>query len=84
MATSEHNERTHSLIRFVGFGGIAALLAAAVAIGKTQAVIESDSAMLKEDQHQTEQVIEEVKVEQQELTDVARRVDKLEDKVNAR
>lgn len=78
--TSEHHERLHSLVKFMGFGGIAALLAIAVSVGKTQNIIESNAIALKEDQQQTQQVIEEVKVQQQEITDVDRRVNRLEDK----
>lgn len=79
-ATSNHHERLHTLIKFVGFSGIAALLVAAASIGKTQVIIETSAIALKEEQQQTQQVIEEVKVQQQEITDVDRRVTRLEDK----
>ncbi|SUF61157.1 Uncharacterised protein [Salmonella enterica subsp. arizonae] len=76
-------DRSHQLIKFLGFTGVAAIISIAVSLGKTQQVIEDTSAQTKQSQHQIDELTADIKVEQQEITDVDRRVTRLEDKQNA-
>lgn len=76
MATS----KTHSLISVIGFGGVVALFGAAITIGETSAAIRDNTTTAKDAQKQLSEVIAEVHVEQQEITDMDRRVTRLEDR----
>lgn len=77
------NDRSHSLIKFLGFTGVAAIISIAVSLGKTQQVIDDTSAQTKRSQHQIDELTADIRVEQQELVDVDRRVTRLEDKQSA-
>lgn len=81
--TSKHHEKTHSLVRFLGFGGLVAVIGLAVTVGKYESSIETTVSAVKDQQTQLSQVITEIHVEQQEITDVDRRVTRLEDRNNA-
>lgn len=72
-------DKTHSLIRFIGAGGLMALIGLAVTIGRYESSIESTVSTVKDQQTQLAAVVTEIHVEQQELTDVDRRVARLED-----
>lgn len=74
---------SHSLIKFLGFTGVAAIISIAVSLGKTQQVIDDTSVQTKQSQHQIDELTADIRVEQQELVDVDRRVTRLEDKQNA-
>ncbi len=76
-------DRSHSLIKFLGFTGVAAIISIAVSLGKTQQVIDDTSAQTKQSQHQIEELTADIRVEQQELVGVDRRVTRLEDKQSA-
>lgn len=76
-------DRSHSLIKFLGFTGVAAIISIAVSLGKTQQVIDDTSAQTKRSQHQIDELTADIRVEQQELVDVDRRVTRLEDKQSA-
>jgi hypothetical protein len=77
---SKHHEKTHSLVRFLGFGGLVAVIGLAVTVGKYESSIETTVSAVKDQQTQLSQVITEIHVEQQEITDVDRRVTRLEDR----
>lgn len=74
------HDKTHSLIRFIGIGGLMAIVGIAVTAGKYESSIESTVLTVKDQQSQLSEVVTEIHVEQQEITDVDRRVDRLEDK----
>lgn len=76
-------DRSHSLIKFLGFTGVAAIISIAVSLGKTQQVIDDTSAQTKQSQRQIDELTADIRVEQQELVDVDRRVTRLEDKHSA-
>ncbi|EAU1916901.1 hypothetical protein D6E29_04510 [Salmonella enterica] len=76
-------DRSHQLIKFLGFTGVAAIISIAISLGKTQQVIDDTSAQTKQSQHQIDELTTDIRVEQQELVDVDRRVTRLEDKKNA-
>ncbi|EAV9437724.1 hypothetical protein GR173_001167 [Salmonella enterica subsp. enterica] len=76
-------DRSHSLIKFLGFTGVAAIISIAVSLGKTQQVIADTSAQTKQSQRQIDELTADIRVEQQELVDVDRRVTRLEDKQSA-
>lgn len=76
-------DRSHSLIKFLGFTGVAAIISIAVSLGKTQQVIADTSAQTKQSQRQIDELTADIRVEQQELVDVDRRVTRLEDKHSA-
>ncbi|MBZ7392391.1 hypothetical protein FMJ22_13400 [Klebsiella michiganensis] len=76
MATSD---KTHTMIKFLGFTGIAAIFGVALSFGRAQQVIDDTSALAKQDQKQIEALTADIKVEQQEINDVDRRVTRLED-----
>ncbi|TKV08252.1 hypothetical protein FDX19_15555 [Citrobacter sp. wls619] len=78
MATS--NDKTHSLLKFMGFTGVAAIFGVAFSFGHAQQVIDDTSAMAKTDQAQIESLSADIRVQQQEIVDVDRRVNRLEDK----
>ncbi|EBF8308509.1 hypothetical protein ACSVMK_11395 [Salmonella enterica] len=71
------------MIKFLGFTGVAAIISIAVSLGKTQQVIDDTSAQTKRSQHQIDELTADIRVEQQELVDVDRRVTRLEDKQSA-
>ncbi|ELY9612855.1 hypothetical protein ACEF96_003142 [Salmonella enterica] len=71
------------MIKFLGFTGVAAIISIAVSLGKTQQVIDDTSAQTKQSQHQIEELTADIRVEQQELVGVDRRVTRLEDKQSA-
>lgn len=73
-------EKTHSLVRFLGAGGLMAVVGLAVTIGRYESSIETTVLTVKDQQSQLSAVITEIHVEQQEITDVDRRVARLEDK----
>lgn len=73
-------DKAHSLMKFMGFAGVVAIIATAIAIGRTQQVIDDTSALAKTDQAQIESLSADIKVQQQEMNDVDRRVTRLEDK----
>lgn len=76
-------DRSHSLIKFLGFTGVAAIISIAVSLGKAQQVIADTSAQTKQSQRQIDELTADIRVEQQELVDVDRRVTRLEDKQSA-
>ncbi|MDL4446325.1 hypothetical protein [Klebsiella michiganensis] len=76
MATSE---KYHNLIKFLGFAGVATIFGIALSFGRAQQVIDDTSALAKQDQKQIEALTADIKVEQQEINDVDRRVTRLED-----
>ncbi|EAS9012744.1 hypothetical protein FIH39_05875 [Salmonella enterica subsp. enterica] len=71
------------MIKFLGFTGVAAIISIAVSLGKTQQVIADTSAQTKQSQRQIDELTADIRVEQQELVDVDRRVTRLEDKQSA-
>ncbi|ECJ2541024.1 TPA: hypothetical protein N3D36_004589 [Salmonella enterica subsp. enterica serovar Lehrte] len=71
------------MIKFLGFTGVAAIISIAVSLGKTQQVIDDTSAQTKQSQRQIDELTADIRVEQQELVDVDRRVTRLEDKHSA-
>ncbi|EBI4085477.1 hypothetical protein E0U70_06815 [Salmonella enterica subsp. enterica serovar Gloucester] len=71
------------MIKFLGFTGVAAIISIAVSLGKTQQVIDDTSAQTKQSQRQIDELTADIRVEQQELVDVDRRVTRLEDKQSA-
>ncbi|AKW16663.1 hypothetical protein SEESL791_016365 [Salmonella enterica subsp. enterica serovar Sloterdijk str. ATCC 15791] len=77
------NDKGHSLIKFLGFTGVAAIISIAVSLGKTQQVIDDTSAQTKRSQRQIDELTADIRVEQQELVDVDRRVTRMEDKQSA-
>ncbi|ECK9679548.1 hypothetical protein FE770_00695 [Salmonella enterica subsp. enterica serovar Washington] len=77
------NDKGHSLIKFLGFAGVAAIISIAVSLGKTQQVIDDTSAQTRQSQHQIDELTADIRVEQQELVDVDRRVTRMEDKQDA-
>ncbi|EII2594265.1 hypothetical protein LG696_002102 [Salmonella enterica] len=77
------NDKGSSLIKFMGFTGVAAIISIAVSLGKTQQVIDDTNAQTKQSQRQIDELTADIRVEQQELVDVDRRVTRLEDKHSA-
>lgn len=73
-------ERQHSLIKFLGFSGIVAIIAAAIAVGKTAAVVDENTSQQRIMQTQVAETSAEIRVQQQELNEFGRRIEKLEDK----
>ncbi|ASG63932.1 hypothetical protein CEW81_18260 [Kluyvera genomosp. 3] len=74
------HDKTHSLLRFLGAGGLMALIGLAVTIGRYESSIETTVLTVKDQQTQLAAVVTEIHVEQQEITDVDRRVARLEDR----
>lgn len=82
------HERDRSLIRFLGFGGLACLFGFAVVIGKYQEDIDADTrnvdhilARLEKGQEKLSQAIEGVHVQQQQLADLSERVSDIDHRV---
>ncbi|EDZ3575092.1 hypothetical protein GVT67_11830 [Salmonella enterica] len=76
-------DKGYQLIKFLGFTGVAAIISIAISLGKTKQVIDDTSAQTKQSQHQIDELTTDIRVEQQELVDMDRRVTRLEDKKNA-
>lgn len=77
---SATSDKHYPFIKFIGVAGVVAILGAAVSLGHTQQIVEDTSDLAKRDLQQVEMLSADIKVEQQEINDVDRRVTRLEDK----
>lgn len=79
-SNSATSDAAHGLIKFIGFAGVIAILGIAISLGKTKQIIEDTSVITKTNQHQIEEITADLKVEQQEIVELDRRVTRVEDK----